>query len=556
MKRKIIKQFFGWLILVVLLIQPTNIYASEIASLGFVETDVILFPDGKAIVSYTVRYNLAPGKTMLAFTMEGFGRINPVFDKEYAYVITDDNTSYRIDIVDLGGGKYDIINSNNQRLGGEYLTYKFRFAADMAQAGYINRTTSEDGKKLVVFNWAPVQWDEPMDHYTVTINYPLEYGNISPAREETEKFLVENGFATEEWMNEEYLIDYRVAEIESANRVQVLLHKDNPGSNYHFRIQQYISENIFNQLPGGSASFGGNTDSGKNTRPDNQRPSDSGRYDQYRESTDRTGLVVAMCLLFLITVFAVGKKHRSMVKAHETMDQVQWARTDWEPPKVEIATFRKEGFIAEDLDEFEAALFMGVPYKTILSVILSKLVNQGYLEEISPDPLRVRRIDGKPLSELNVYERMMYEAAADGEFSVKEIENILQELTDNVQKKTYDCDIEATRNYYQDKLSESILEEIPEPGEEEEKYYRDRHYYEEDYYTNYWIYWYYYHNHMNHRRYRNHYKRYEASIPANPDNITFKSVLDSTSGRFACHSACHDACHSACHSACVSGGAR
>ena len=143
------KCFLGWLILFILLFQPTNIYASEIANLGFVETDVILFTDGKAVVSYTVRYNLVPGKTMLAFTMEGFDKLNPVFDTEHAYVITDDNTSHKIDIIHLGGDKYDIINANNQRLGGEYLTYKFRFIADMAKAGYLNRTTSEDGKNLL-----------------------------------------------------------------------------------------------------------------------------------------------------------------------------------------------------------------------------------------------------------------------------------------------------------------------------------------------------------------------------------------------------------------------
>ncbi|HHY65107.1 MAG TPA: hypothetical protein GX501_08680, partial [Clostridiaceae bacterium] len=156
---------------------------------------------------------------------------------------------YDIDIEKLSGGYYDIVNSGNKRLGGEHLTYKIRFAADMARAGYLARTTSGEGKSLVVLNWAPVQFDEPMDHYTVRINYPLEVPDGTDTREEIEQLLLHNDFYTETWMNEEYLIDYRVEMLDSVQRAQVLLHRDSPGMKYHFRIQQYISEELFSELP-------------------------------------------------------------------------------------------------------------------------------------------------------------------------------------------------------------------------------------------------------------------------------------------------------------------
>ncbi len=544
MNKKLLSCFLA---LFVFFISCTNINAAPIANLGFVETDVVLLPDGKAIVSYTVRYDLLPGKTMLAFTLEGFDRLNPVFDNDNSWVITDDNNSHGINIVDLGGGRYDVINSNEQRLGGKYLTYKFRFFADMAAAGYLDRTTSKDGINLVVFNWAPVQWDKPMDHYTVSINYPLAFSEESGTREEIEQFLIDNHFATEKWMNERYLIDYRVVTIENSSRIQVLLHKDKPEAKFKFEIQQYIAENIFNLN-----KDSGNIGKGNEYNEDNDLYDDNRNYNKWDRAVEQDGkpsgktvLIIALGLLFLSSFAAVSKKRSSILKSQANLEQVNWARTDWEPPKLEIASFRKDGTVAEDLDPIEVALFVGTPYKTILSAILSKLVAQGYLEEVSQDPIKVRRIDhNKSLDELSDYERLMYNASDDGEFSGKEIELILQKLVDNVQKKTWDCDIKATQKYYEDKFSETLKTQNPNKVNNDEVY--------EGGYSSYWPFWYFYHSSITDDRYRNRYDRYVESMPTNPDNINFDSNLNSKSDKFACHSACHDACHSACHDACHS----
>ena len=308
------------LLLLIILNIPfsVKVEASDIANLGFVETDIILFPDGDALVSYTIRYNLVKDKTKLAFTMGGFDKITPVFDFENAWVITDDNTSYGIDIVDLGGGDYDIINADEKRLGGEYLTYKFRFTANMARAGYLAKTTSHEGHDLVVFNWAPSEWDESMDHYTVRINYPLQFSHQSATREEVEEFLLKYHFATEEWMNKEYLIDYKVEMIDGTFWVQVQLHKDNVPKNYSFKIQQYISEEIF-------AGIGDISSDSKETIPDRREVA------KKNKTSARIGLLFAIGILFGGTAIAAGKKHRSIVKAKATLDEILWARDDWEP---------------------------------------------------------------------------------------------------------------------------------------------------------------------------------------------------------------------------------
>lgn len=546
-----IKKFLVFLsVILVLLIPTAYVVASLIANLGFVETDVILMPDGKAIVSYTIRYNLVPGKTMLAFTMEGFDRITPVFDYDNCWVITDDNTSYGIDIDNLGGGKYDIVNSNEQRLGGNYLTYKLRFVADMAAAGYIEKTTTSDGKGLTVFDWAPVQWDEAMDHYTVSINYPLEYPQQFGTREEIEQFLLDNDFATEKWMNENYLIDYRVAMIEGIPRVQVLLHKNNPEAKFKFEIKQYIGEHVFSQVSEPNTGYEENNYiPPKNNGYDKWNedyPRSNGDYGRRNDIAARGALIVVLGGLFLIAYSTVSKKHKSVAKARATMDEINWARTDWEPPVLELASFRKDGTVADNLDEIEVALFIGTPYKTILAAVLSKLVAKEYLEEISRDPLKVRRKEhNKSLSDLSVYERMMYDAVDDGELSGKEIENILQKLVDNVKQKTWDCDLEATKKYYLDKMSQANKEQNQGVGNKAKIYEKDR-------YTEYWPYWYFVINDVDYDYQTDYFNRYEEAIPVKPGNGTFDSILGSDSGKFACHSACHDACHSACHDACHS----
>lgn len=531
------------MLLFVLFMPAVNANASSIANLGFVETEVILLPEGDAIVTYTIRYNIIPGKTMLAFTLQGFDRLNPVFDRDNCWVIMDDdNTSYGVNIVNNGDGKYRISNANEQRLGGEYLTYKVRFTADMASAGYLAPTTSEEGRNLTVFNWAPVQWDEAMEHYAVSITYPLEYPQQSATREEVEQFLVDNGFATEKWMNERYSIDYKVETLEGTPRVQVLLYKKAPEAKFKFEIQQYISRDVFNQR----------------SIPDKEivkedystRQSDSS-FDwrnrnnaQEDKKSGRVVLIIALGAMFVAIFAVVGKKHKSLENAHDTLDEIQWARTDWEPPTLEIASFRKDGTIAENLDDIEVALFLGTPYKTILSAILSKLVAQGFIEEISQNPLKVRRTaHNRSSSELGVYERMMYDAADDGEFSGKEIENILKKLVDNVQQKTWDSDIEATKKYYEEKLSKEYKEQNPNSVDEGQVY-------EEDGYAKLWPHWYFYHSGGMYDSYTDNFDRYDKTDWKDIENVKPRPDFGSKVDKFACHSACHDACHSACHSAC------
>ena len=199
-------------------------------------------------------------------------------------------------------------------------------------------------------------------------------------------------------MNEEYLIDYRVNVLNSTPRIQVLLHKDNPSIRYNFEIQQYMSEEVFKDMP----DYSSRPPIGE--KPFEEYPGvpyqpDDGKFDTNRpyknKSTDRWALLFLFIILTFVTIASVGLKQRSVVKARTTYEEIKWAREDWVPPKLELASFRKDGFVVEDLDEVEAAVLIGIPYNNILSMILYKLIDKGYLEEISTDPLRVRQVKGK-----------------------------------------------------------------------------------------------------------------------------------------------------------------
>lgn len=113
--------------------------------------------------------------------------------------------------------------------------------------GYLARTVTDDGRELIVFHWAPTEWDQALDHYTVRITYPLEHSGPGD-RESVEKTLLANGFATEKFMNENYLIDYKTTDRGGKNVVQVQLHKNKIPTRYHFAIQQYIDSAVFESL--------------------------------------------------------------------------------------------------------------------------------------------------------------------------------------------------------------------------------------------------------------------------------------------------------------------
>lgn len=226
-----------------------------------------------------------------------------------------------------------------------------------------------------------------------------------------------------------------------------------------------------------------------------------------------------------------------MVRAQSELDQVSWAREDWEPPRIELASFRIEGKIARDLDPVEAGIFIGVPYKQILSTILSQLVQRNCMNVITRDPLVVEIVSPPPVaySSLGRYESMMYKAAkGDGKFSEPELSGLLKEIVYNVKQKAWDCDVEATTNFYEDRIADAFTK-VKTDSPEAEK--RDR---LRDDPADSWWYWYHYNRGIHNRYDPYHYDHeYEASLNVDPETATFQEFLGSSiEGINACHAAC------------------
>ncbi|MBN1222766.1 MAG: hypothetical protein JXB23_05925, partial [Candidatus Aminicenantes bacterium] len=473
--------------------------------LQFVETEVMLLPDGKASIEYVVRYAVVSGE-FHGFYFGGLDRLVPHFDLENASAIDSRDNTYGLDIKKVRSDYYDIILEKGQGVLSGHVTYRFRFAADMSLAGYLAPTTAAGDRKLVVFNWAPTEWDQALEHYTVKVIYPIVYTSAREDRSSIEEVLLARGFATERWMNQEYKIDYRLRKVGEESWIEVLLHKDSAHSRYRFRIQQYVNADVFPEMSAPDTPRGAVTPSDQRTAStdENLSPKKKGR-------SSRWSLVAGFLAMLLSSLFAVSRKHRSMVRAQSELDQVKWVREDWEPPKIELASFRTPGKIAKDLDPVEAGVFIGVPYKQIFSTILSQLVSRNCLQVLSRDPLLVEIVRPMPVpySDLSVYEQKMYQAARDdGQFSEQELNGLLKEVVHNIQQKAWDCDIEATKNHYQDRITEAFKEIPGEPlGKDDRRRLRDDP-------AGSWWYWYHY-NYGMHRHYDPH--RYdhdfEASLP-------------------------------------------
>ncbi|NJK97457.1 MAG: hypothetical protein HC905_23405 [Bacteroidales bacterium] len=178
-------------------------------TINFVETTVELKTNGEATVAYTVQYEVLDGE-LHGFYFSGLDKL-PVFGfYDESYAVDDKGNRYKLSISETGNGVWDIVLADGIGISSGNVTYVFYFTTNFNEAQYLVNTQANDGRKLVVFNWSPSEFDESenMDHYTLKVVIPFQVpSGIGILRE---YFMNNNIILTEKFVNEKFKIDYQI----------------------------------------------------------------------------------------------------------------------------------------------------------------------------------------------------------------------------------------------------------------------------------------------------------------------------------------------------------
>jgi hypothetical protein len=222
-------------IMLILFCAPFGIAVGALkVDLQWVETDLSLNSNGGAIIVYKMCYRILSGR-MHGFYFEGFGNQAPLFDFPSCKAIDSRGKEYPLSIEKLSPTKYDVLLAGGRDLGG-VVTFILVYASDLAASGNLAATVSPTGEKLAVLNWSTVGWDEPIEHYTLSVHYPIAIEKDELTPQEMEQFT----FRTEKWMNERYLISYYAQPYKGKKWLSVRLHWKDVPSGQGLRVQQYI----------------------------------------------------------------------------------------------------------------------------------------------------------------------------------------------------------------------------------------------------------------------------------------------------------------------------
>jgi len=527
--------------------------------MNWVESEVTLDRDGKARVSYSVRWT-ASGGPLHGFYFEGLQE-SPVFDRAGAYALDGAGNRYPLEINKLSDKKYDIVLADGRAFTDGKITYFFRYTADLERSGSLALTDfppSSDpeapaqvrragggagDKRLVVFNWAPVQWQDAMAHQAVTVRFPVS----AESGKSWDAFPAQAGFRTDKFVNERYLVDYPEVKNAEGERVfSARFFRRGLESRYHFRIQVYLDARYFELKTGAPGAL-----QEAAAQKENPQPAGEKHYlNRYFPGgmlaglpLDRGGkvlLVSALAAVFCLLPFLIMTvKHRSMLTAQEGLSAVKWDGTEWTPPKLQMGTFRKPGKVSAKLTPIEAGMLLGMPVGELLSLSLANMERKGLLKIKAVEPLCVERKNyagpgGDP------YENVLLNSVKpDGTLDQGAVNETVKTIAAGLEQKLWDCDLAASRTYYKKQL------DAYQPGKAD----TDKDYYWGGYRRR-------FNGYINpiYARVESVNKDLGAKVPELASSFeNFRTTQACYEGAFN-RNVCHDACHSACHSACVSAG--
>ncbi|MEW6550383.1 MAG: hypothetical protein AB1407_13070, partial [Spirochaetota bacterium] len=161
--------------LLILFLAPAALPALS-TDLESADITVVLGTEGKAEVFYRLYWKASGGK-MHGFYFQGEA-FEPVWNLERCFADLGDGSRVPLEIKALGSGRYDVVLERGKGFTGEAY-YFLNYAGDFGSAGLVGLTRSEESGELIYFDWAPVQWDEPLKARTVRLVLPIAVGGES-----------------------------------------------------------------------------------------------------------------------------------------------------------------------------------------------------------------------------------------------------------------------------------------------------------------------------------------------------------------------------------------
>ncbi|HVO40464.1 MAG TPA: hypothetical protein VMV03_15635, partial [Spirochaetia bacterium] len=353
------------------------------ADLKSVEIDMVVRPDGKADVYESLDWT-ATGGVMHGFYFEG-AAVRPVFNMKQCYADLGGGRRVGLDIRDLGNRRFDVVLAGGQGFTGSAI-YFLNYGGDLSGPGLMGWTRSASYGDLFYLDWAPEQWDEPLQHRTVRI--------VLPIKVEGEKVdadvLSGLGFRTERYMNQENSIDAYGTKGADGWYLTVRFHQEPVQARQTQRLQFYLDRAKVPMQAGvlsesTSAGQGAGSAGGGAGAPGVTAPPGAGLWPY-------PGIPVAVivfAVMAAIVLLLYVLKTRGYGKTLEKVEGIRWAGDNWIPPKLYGGTYQVKGKIVTDLHPIEVALLLEMPLQRVVAIMLEGLKRQGIIEVVSEDPLQI-----------------------------------------------------------------------------------------------------------------------------------------------------------------------
>ncbi len=329
-------------------------------------------------------------------------------------------------------------------------------------------------------------------------------------------------------------------------------------------------------------------------------PSLSSRHlkDEGDEDYNPDAMVVPKNSLWFLLLAAIGggaagvihRKKRDK-ETRERVDDIEFKTVGdelWEAPELQVGGFSEAGKIAQNLHPIEVGLMLGLEIQQIVGIMVQALGDQNKLIVRSLEPIKAypaSDVSLEPIEEkfVEIFDEL-------GDVNETKLQDFIEGVITGIQEKTWDCDLNATRNYYmnlmyknpeeeeKDKLEFKLIEDkyftdptISKPDQCDEDFWHNRYYWR--HYNGYYTRRYHHNLGLSQNMNMGYQQFLQSSVcfngcftQPNLENVCHSACHSACHDachsachdacHSACHSACHHACHSACHSACVSGGAR